>query len=138
VTDDRVPDDRVPDDRVPDDRVTDDRVPDDRVTEGGPTTRRLDQWLWFARFVKSRSLAARLCTGGAVSVNGEKARKASRAIRPGDLLGLRLGKSRRRIRVLALGNRRGSGPEARGLYEEFAVEERTVPEWEPLLPEEGG
>ena len=27
---------------------------------------RLDQWLWFARFVKSRSLAARLCAAGAV------------------------------------------------------------------------
>ena len=28
--------------------------------------RRLDQWLWFARFAKSRSLAARLCVAGAV------------------------------------------------------------------------
>jgi ribosome-associated heat shock protein Hsp15 len=107
------------------------------VTEEGSTTRRLDQWLWFARFVKSRSLAARLCTGGAVSVNGEKARKASRAIRPGDLLGLRLGKSRLRLRIVALGDRRGPAPEARGLYEEIAVEERPAPEWVPLLEEEG-
>jgi ribosome-associated heat shock protein Hsp15 len=105
------------------------------VPEGGLTTRRLDQWLWFARFVKSRSLAARLCTGGAVSVNGEKARKANQAIRPGDLLGLRLGKSRRSIRILALGDRRGPAPEARRLYEEIAVEERNPPEWEPLLEE---
>jgi ribosome-associated heat shock protein Hsp15 len=112
-------------------------VTDDRETEGAPATRRLDQWLWFARFVKTRSLAARLCTGGAVSVNGEKARKASQAVRPGDLLGLRLGKSRRKIRILALGDRRGPAPEARGLYEEIAVEERPAPEWEPLLLESG-
>jgi ribosome-associated heat shock protein Hsp15 len=111
-------------------------VTDDRVTDAGPTTRRLDQWLWCARFAKSRSLAARLCTGGAVSVNGEKARKASRAIRPGDLLGLRLGKSRRSIRIVALGDRRGPAPEARGLYEEIEVEEYAAPEWVPLLLEE--
>jgi ribosome-associated heat shock protein Hsp15 len=108
-------------------------VTDGHVLDGGPTTRRLDQWLWFARFVKSRSLAARLCTGGAVSVNGEKARKASQSVRPGDLLGLRLGKTRRKIRILALGDRRGPAPEARGLYEEIEVEERPVPHWEPLL-----
>jgi ribosome-associated heat shock protein Hsp15 len=106
------------------------------VPDGDPTTRRLDQWLWFARFAKSRSLAARLCTGGAVSVNGEKARKASHSIRPGDLLGLRLGKSRRKIRILALGDRRGPAPEARELYEEVAIEERPAPEWEPLLSQE--
>ena len=105
------------------------------MSEEDPTTRRLDQWLWFARFVKSRSLAVRLCTGGAVSVNGEKARKASRAIRPGDLLALRLGKSRRSVRILALGDRRGPAPEAHGLYEEIAVEERPAPEWIPLLEE---
>lgn len=105
------------------------------VTDLGPATRRLDQWLWFARFVKSRSLAARLCTGGAVSVNGEKAKKASQAIRPGDLLGLRLGKSRRQIRIVALGERRGPAPEARGLYEEIAAAERPAPEWELLLEE---
>jgi ribosome-associated heat shock protein Hsp15 len=104
-----------------------------------PTTRRLDQWLWFARFVKSRSLAARLCTGGAVSVNGEKAKKASHAIRPGDLLGLRLGKSRRQLRVLALGDRRGPAPEARALYEEIEVvvrEPDMSSPWVPLLEEE--
>jgi ribosomal 50S subunit-recycling heat shock protein len=32
--------------------------------------RRLDQWLWFARLVKSRSRAARLCVTGVVTVNG--------------------------------------------------------------------
>ncbi|HEY1798753.1 MAG TPA: RNA-binding S4 domain-containing protein [Stellaceae bacterium] len=105
------------------------------MTELAPATRRLDQWLWFARFVKSRSLAARLCTGGAVSVNGEKAKKASQAIRPGDLLGLRLGKSRRQIRIVALGDRRGPALEARGLYDEIEVEERPAPEWQSLLEE---
>jgi len=98
--------------------------------------RRLDQWLWFARFVKSRSLAARLCNGGHVSVNGAKVRKPSHPVRPGDLLVVPLGKARRQLRVLELGERRGPAPEARGLYEEIEVIPRQPPEWVPLLPED--
>ena len=41
------------------------------------SARRLDQWLWFARLLKSRSLAARLCAGGAVLVNEGVVGKAS-------------------------------------------------------------
>lgn len=102
-------------------------------------TRRLDQWLWFARFAKTRSLAARLCTGGAVSINGVKARKASQPIRLGDLVGLRQGQWRRSVRIVALGERRGPAPEARALYDEIepilpAAE--PTPQWELLLGEE--
>ncbi|HUC64393.1 MAG TPA: S4 domain-containing protein, partial [Stellaceae bacterium] len=31
---------------------------------------RLDKWLWFARFARTRSLAAKLCAEGAVSIAG--------------------------------------------------------------------
>ena len=41
---------------------------------------RLDKWLWFARFFKSRSLSAKAVTGGKVRVNGVHAAKASAAI----------------------------------------------------------
>ncbi|MGH7093283.1 MAG: RNA-binding S4 domain-containing protein, partial [Stellaceae bacterium] len=104
-----------------------------------PATRRLDQWLWFARFAKSRSLAARLCNGGSVSVNGTKIRKPSHPVRLGDLLVVPVGKSRCRLRVVGLGERRGPAPEARALYEEIEVAVRvpdTTSEWVPLLGEE--
>jgi len=99
-------------------------------------TRRLDQWLWFARFAKTRSLAARLCSGGAVSINGTKVKKPGHAVRPGDLVGVRQGQWRRSVRIVDLGQRRGPAPEARGLYDEIEAVVRApdpMPEWVPLL-----
>ena len=99
---------------------------------------RLDQWLWFARFVKSRSLAGRLCAAGAVSVNGVAAQKANQAVRVGDVVVLPQGGWQRTVRVAALGVRRGPAPEARLLYEETAAVRlsKAVPGWEPLLQDD--
>ena len=47
---------------------------------------RLDQWLWFARLAKSRSLAARLCAAGAVAVNGATVTKPNQTVRVGDFV----------------------------------------------------
>jgi len=107
------------------------------MTEGVERTKaRLDQWLWFARFVKSRSLAARLCAAGAVTVNGCPVKKANHPIRMGDIVVLPQGGWQRTVRVLALGIRRGPAPEARLLYEEAAASIRLAdlaPAWMPLL-----
>lgn len=100
---------------------------------------RLDQWLWFARFVKSRSLAARLCAAGAVAVNGVAAKKPNQSLRVGDVVVLPQGGWQRTVRVMALGVRRGPAPEARLLYEEAASALRLrdlAPGWEPLLADE--
>lgn len=97
---------------------------------------RLDQWLWFARFVKSRSLATRLCAAGAVAINGSIVTKPNQAVRVGDVVKLPQGGWQRTVRVLALGARRGPASEARLLYEEAAAALRlsTIPsEWIPLL-----
>jgi ribosome-associated heat shock protein Hsp15 len=97
---------------------------------------RLDQWLWFARFVKSRSLAARLCTTGAVTINGSTVTKPHQAVRVGDVVVLPQGDWRRTVRVRALGVRRGPASEARLLYEETAAASRLSaipPDWVPLL-----
>jgi ribosome-associated heat shock protein Hsp15 len=104
------------------------------------SSRRLDQWLWVARFVKSRSLASRLCMAGAVTLNGVMVRKASHPIRVGDVVVVPRGVLLRTIRVKALGWRRGPPSEARLLYDEPAapvyVRELT-PSWQPLLDERG-
>ncbi|MBV9861342.1 MAG: RNA-binding S4 domain-containing protein [Alphaproteobacteria bacterium] len=104
------------------------------------SSRRLDQWLWFSRFVRSRSLAARLCTAGLVTVNGAATTKSNHPVRLGDIVAVPQGGFRRTVRVLAFGARRGPAPEARGLYEETAAAVRiaeTEPEWVPLLGDEG-
>jgi ribosome-associated heat shock protein Hsp15 len=102
-------------------------------------SRRLDQWLWFARFVKSRSLAARLCIGGLVSVNGVTTRKANQALRVGDIVAVWQGAFCRTVRVLALGVRRGPAGEARHLYEETAApvhRSEIDPVWIPLVADD--
>lgn len=101
-----------------------------------PTSRRLDQWLWFARFAKSRSLASRLCAAGAIILNGAVVRKARHLIRVGDIIIVPQGALYRTLRVKALGLRRGPFIEAQLLYEEAAatagVLEPDRP-WKPLL-----
>lgn len=100
------------------------------------TKTRLDQWMWFARFVKSRSLAARLCAAGAVSVNGSPVRKANQSVRVGDVVALPRGGWQLTVRVLALGSRRGPATQARLLYEEAAAASRlcdAMPGWIALL-----
>jgi ribosome-associated heat shock protein Hsp15 len=101
--------------------------------------RRLDQWLWFARFVKSRSLASRLCAAGSVAVNGVAVKKGNHTIRVGDAIALPQGPFRRTVRVQKLGQRRGPATEAQLLYEETATPVRLselAPTWIPLLADD--
>jgi ribosome-associated heat shock protein Hsp15 len=95
--------------------------------------RRLDQWLWFARLVKSRSRAARLCFGGSVRVNQITLKRANQLVRIGDTVAVTQGIVCRTVRVLGLGARRGPAAEARLLYEEVEASARLSPIWEPLL-----
>ena len=78
---------------------------------------RLDKWLWSARFFKTRSLAADAVQGGAVRLHGERC-KPSHALRPGDLLDIRIGQQVTSVLVRGLDDRRGPAPQARLLYEE--------------------
>jgi len=83
-------------------------------------SQRLDRWLWCARFVRSRSLAAKLCTGDRVVIGGATVQKAHHPVRIGDRLTLRLHRFERQVEVLALAQRRGPASEARRLYAEVA------------------
>jgi len=91
---------------------------------------RIDKWLWFARFFKTRSLAASVAAAGEISLNGAVLVKTSALVRGGDELVLPSGKRRRRGTVLALGERRGPAPEAQALYRE----EDPPPPEDPFAP----
>ena len=80
---------------------------------------RLDKWLWFARFLKSRSMAQGLIAEGGVQLNGQAVTKTATCVKPGDEILFPQGKHWRLVRVLALGARRGAAPEAQSLYEEL-------------------
>lgn len=82
-------------------------------------TLRLDKWLWFARFFKSRTLAAKVCAGRRLRLNGELIGKAHQTVKAGDVLTFPQGRDIRVIRVTALGTRRGPVAEARALYDDL-------------------
>ncbi len=80
---------------------------------------RLDKWLWYARFFKSRSLATKFCQSGRLRVNGTTVRKAHTMVRGGDVLTFPKGKDIRVVRVLDPGTRRGPAKEAATLYDDL-------------------
>lgn len=82
---------------------------------------RLDKWLWFARVVKSRSLAAKLVADGFVRVNSGRVTDPSKPVRPGDVLTIALERHTRVLKVLEAGERRGPFVEARQLYEDLSA-----------------
>jgi ribosome-associated heat shock protein Hsp15 len=82
-------------------------------------TLRLDKWLWFARFVKTRSLATKLVVDGRMRINGAPTQKAHHSVKRGDVLTFSLGPHIRIIKVMKLGVRRGPAPEAQSLYEDL-------------------
>ncbi|MCX5514219.1 RNA-binding protein [Kaistia algarum] len=84
-----------------------------------PGRQRIDKWLWFARFAKTRTAAQRLVEDGRVRVNRDKIDAASRQVKPGDVLTLRLERQIKVLKVLDPGTRRGPAPEAQALYEDM-------------------
>lgn len=84
----------------------------------GPSLR-IDKWLWYARFFKTRTLAARLCNGSKLRIAGEIVSKAHHKIKVGDILTFPQARQVRVIKILALGTRRGPAAEAHELYEDL-------------------
>ncbi len=83
-------------------------------------TQRLDKWLWFARVVKTRTLATRLVSAGHVRLNARRVDLPAKAVAPGDVLTIALERQVRVLKVLQIGARRGGFPEARLLFEELS------------------
>lgn len=87
---------------------------------------RIDLWLWYARFFKSRSLAARAVKGSRMRLNRQVIKKVSQPLRVGDVLTIPWNGEIRVIEIAALGERRGPASEARQLYHDRTVVETTA------------
>ena len=99
---------------------------------------RVDKWLWAARVFKTRSLASAACDGGKVDINAEAA-KPARRVRTGDRIEVSLPRGRRRIlKVVAIGERRGSAEAARALFEDLTPPEPPRPRQAPPPFREAG
>ena len=80
------------------------------------STIRIDQFLCFARFARTRSIAQALVGEGHIRLDGRAIRKPSAQVRVGSVLGLPVSGEVRIVRVEALPGRRGPAPEAQSCY----------------------
>ena len=77
---------------------------------------RLDTWLWYARFYKSRSLSSKAILSGKLRINSNKITKPATKVKTNDVLTLNYVNEIRVIQIQSLGSRRGPASEAQSLY----------------------
>tara|TARA_R110002049_G_scaffold272614_2_gene450223 strand:+ start:4990 stop:5370 length:381 start_codon:yes stop_codon:yes gene_type:complete len=78
---------------------------------------RIDRWLFYCRFYKTRVLATAAASAGHVQVNGERA-APGRRVKPGDRIELLRERLPYALQVVSLPARRGPAAEARACYVE--------------------
>lgn len=90
-------------------------------------SQRIDKWLYFTRFAKTRSVAQQMIEGGHIAVNDEKVLKSSREIKIGDELTILRGSMRFFVRVAGFCEKRVGAPIAKTLYEQTREPENLAP-----------
>ena len=85
-------------------------------------TIRLDRFLWFARFAKTRSAAQVIASDGHLRITGRPATSKHAPVRVGDILTFLRGVHVQVIRIETLPHRRGPAPEARACYTDLTIE----------------
>ena len=80
---------------------------------------RLDTWLWYARFYKTRGLSSKAILSGKLRLNSNKIIKPASKVKIKDVLTINHVKLVRIIEVQSLGARRGPASEAQKLYKDL-------------------
>lgn len=78
---------------------------------------RLDKYLKVSRLIKRRTVANEACDGGRVTVNGAPA-KASREVKPGDVIEIRFGAREVRVEVVSV-SENATKADAPAMYREI-------------------
>ncbi|MDX1737219.1 MAG: RNA-binding S4 domain-containing protein [Alphaproteobacteria bacterium] len=84
-----------------------------------PEKLRVDKWLWYARFFRTRTIASQQVNAGHLRVNSQPVRKAGYLIKVGDILTFPKENDIRVIEIVALGDKRKGAPEAALLYNDL-------------------
>jgi ribosome-associated heat shock protein Hsp15 len=84
-------------------------------------SQRLDKFLFYARFCKTRAVAAALIEKGGLRINRQPTEKPHARLRPGDVLTLPLPRGVMVVQVLGLAKRREGATQAQLLYREIAA-----------------
>jgi len=80
---------------------------------------RIDRWLWHARIVRTRDVAAALAGAGYVRVNGVRIDAPGRYVRAGDVITVALDRHVRVLKVRGFVERRGPASTGQSLYEDL-------------------
>lgn len=78
---------------------------------------RLDKYLKVSRLIKRRTVANEACDGGRVTVNGAPA-KASREVKPGDVIEIRFGAREVKVEVVSV-SENATKADAPAMYKEI-------------------
>ncbi len=81
---------------------------------------RLDKWLWFARVVKTRTLAQKLVRSHKIRLNKLKISNPAKTVAPGDVLTITLERQIKVLEITACANRRGPYSFAATLYKDLS------------------
>ena len=99
---------------------------------------RLDKWLWFARIVKSRTLAHKLIRSGNIRINKQKYNSPAKCVIIGDVLTITLERRIIVLKIIEYGVRRGPFIEACGLYQDLTPVVKSDPLDIGKGPQSGG
>jgi ribosome-associated heat shock protein Hsp15 len=91
--------------------------------EQGGRALRLDKFLYFIRFARSRARSVALIEAGPMRIDGRPVTTIREDVRVSQTITLAIEGRIRAIRVLAIPARRGPAPEARACYEDMIVPE---------------
>ena len=88
---------------------------------------RIDRWLFYCRFFKTRSLATAAVAGGHVRINGERTTPGNR-VKVGDRIDLVRERLPYLLEVIGIPSRRGPAAEARKCYleDEATLRQREI------------
>ena len=81
---------------------------------------RLDKWLWYARVVKTRTLAQKLVLSGNVRVDSKRISQPAFRVRPGMVLTINYAARLRILRILDPGRKRGNALEAAMIFADLS------------------
>ena len=83
---------------------------------------RIDRWLWSARLYKTRNMASEACKKNWVKINDQPL-KASKEIRIGDIISIKLGPLQKVVRIEELSEKRLSASLAQNLLSDLTTPE---------------
>jgi len=80
---------------------------------------RIDKWLWFARVVKTRTLAQKIVRAGKIRVNKQKILNPAKPVAVDDVLTITQERQILVFKIVECGSRRGPYVEAVKLYQDL-------------------